>query len=267
MGKSYPLGRETAKTRHVVPAYYNGIEWEAKTSNRACTFDESFARLRKAGYERHALPSEILFLHDAGLLTDVIENAEREIQSGKLGASHGIYAESEIECAVRSRDRWKKEGNGLEERLMPVYNDLKSRGATWVSMAFEVQGNTLIVYKHPEGLVCGKRKDAYVKEGFTCQEEKQFRIDERWGNRSVTLNYFSNSFVNYLFGRNYSQLPLRITSAPNLLRIPTFRIRLPADGTIWPVAHWHGPAYRQFSLVGHHWINHYSRGVRNKTVL
>lgn len=89
------------------------------TEKKLLHYDESLARLRAAGYERHARPQEVFSLLINGL-------------EGKL--------------------------TGASQPLAAVKNDILTGYEEWLNLAFERKGAVLVAYLDPEGLVWRKDK-------------------------------------------------------------------------------------------------------------
>ncbi|MEK6950365.1 MAG: hypothetical protein AABX13_01425 [Nanoarchaeota archaeon] len=143
----------------------------------------------------------------------------------------------------------------LEGKLTPeqrtVANNMLSFPGEWVSLAMERQGNVLVCYFEPEGLVWRPAvldrekgrwtKNYYERDNFRFTERKEYILRKRYGlfripaGQEINLNQFSDELVTALFSRPFKDLPLKMRKDINDRRV---KLRLPPEGELWPVARW-----------------------------
>ncbi len=147
----------------------------------------------------------------------------------------------------------------LEEKLVNTsyrnkYTDMISIAGEWFSTAFERQGNILIAYLDPEGLVWNS--NTYVKDSsFKFVDKQEFDIAGKLSNTWIPLNEFNDDLLQAVYGRKFKDLPQAMRKGNNKAHM-----QLPLDNTAWPV----GRCYRGYGVCGSHLETWTSRGVRKK---
>jgi len=122
---------------------------------------------------------------------------------------------------------------GLEGRLTTdfkqVYNDMFTGYGEWLNMAMERQGDKLITYLDPEGLVWDGAQ--YVKEpGFKYEERKEFDVTGKASQTHIDLKLFDKQLVRYVYGRTFADLPSEMKEGDKRAQV-----YLPAEGMVRPV--------------------------------
>jgi len=120
--------------------------------------------------------------------------------------------------------------DSLEEKLTPqdqtIVNDMLSSWGEWLSVAWERQGNILIAYLDPIGLVWDKSKFFYFKQDFQYTSQHVFDITDKNSQEWISLRDFSDDFVEFHYGRKFDDLPAEIQQKAYIL--------LPPEGVIRP---------------------------------
>jgi hypothetical protein len=146
--------------------------------------------------------------------------------------------------------------DGLEKKLAgalaDVNNDFFASYGEWLSCAFERQGDKLITYLDPEGLVW--KNDKYVKQDFKCADKQEFRIAGKASNEWIPLQEIDTNLITFLYTRPFKDLPEELQKGNRKAHI-TF----PADGTAWPVGRAYDVSRYDVNGNGYCWA---SRGVR-----
>lgn len=122
----------------------------------------------------------------------------------------------------------------LQGKLNIVADEMLSGCGDWLSMAMERNGNILICYLHPEGLVWDEGKGIYVQNGFKYYSKQYFNISGKESNKDVGLNEFGDGFVNLFYGRSFNELPKEMREGDKKANIS-----LPRDKEVWPVSYHH----------------------------
>jgi len=181
---------------------YRGIEFEGDSPSvqhygeRRKTlhhFGESLTRLRERGFERHPRPAEVY-----GLIIDRLE--------GKLSPMQlQLYADIFVPFALRY---------GSEHHLYC---------GEFLSLAVDLEADGIQTYLDPEGLTYHNHYGGYYTKGpnFTCAESRRFRIVGKRDRGPLGLEEMENSFVEYICGRRYEELPIEMREGPNKIRIFT----------------------------------------------
>ncbi len=144
-----------------------------------------------------------------------------------------LLREAGYERHLRPVEAFTFLAEGLEGKLnskhKKVHDDMLISYGEWLSMAFERQGNTLITYLDPEGLVWDGTK--YGKErGFSCSKQKEFDITGKPSQTYLDLNLFDEQLVRYVYGRSFSDLPPKMKEG--IFRAGLY---LPPDNEVRPV--------------------------------
>ncbi len=185
---------QDVRERDVLNTSYQDVVFEERafrkrrqTEKELLTYTQSLARLRKAGFERHARPQEEFSLIIAGL-------------EGKLSNA----------------------------REQGVYADMFTSYGEWLSLAFERQGDVLVAYIDPEGLVY---KNGYRKsKKFSFAHKEDFDITGKQSGSLIDVQEFGDDFVQFLYGRRFAQLPDEMRMGSRRAQVA-----LPSDGIVWPV--------------------------------
>jgi hypothetical protein len=206
----------------IITAGYTGIEFEAKAppidlEKRICYYDGSLERIKAAGYERHASPSEVF-----SLLADNLK--------GKL-----------------------------QDNLAKVAENMLYSTGEWMSMAFEREGDILVCYLHPEGLVWDEHKRIYAKNKFKYACLSRFDISGRKSDKNIPLERFEDKLVKMLYGRSFDDLPEKMREGDKKAGIS-----IPPEGAIYPVAR---NNYYMYTLSANEIACWASRGVKEKDML
>ncbi len=148
--------------------------------------------------------------------------------------------------------------DGLEGKLSgslaEVQNDMFASYGEWLSMAFERQGNVLIAYLDPEGLVWKDNK--YVKDSFRFADKQEFDITGKESNKWIPLAEFGDDLVQAVYGRKFKDLPQDMREGNRKAHLA-----LPANETAWPVGR--GNFNGRYSVSGFSYLA--SRGVRSSS--
>jgi hypothetical protein len=149
--------------------------------------------------------------------------------------------------------------DGLEGRLAgsisDVQKDMLTSHGEWMSMAFERQGNILIAYLDPEGLVWNS--NTYVKDSsFKFVDKQEFDIAGKQSNTLIPLDEFSDDLVQAIYGRKFKDLPQDMREGNRKAHMG-----LPSGGAAWPVGRGN---FNVGCIVSgyYYFINVASRGVR-----
>ncbi len=135
-----------------------------------------------------------------------------------------------------------------DEKLKKVKEDMFKSYGEWLSCAFEKQGDKLIVYLDPTGLVWNGSE--YVKtENFACSAKKEFNIPEVKSQTWTSINKLPDDWVEYIYTRKFADLPKDVQE-----KAQTY---LPPSGKIWPV----GRGVCGYGVVGYGYGLGASRGV------
>ena len=173
----------------------------------------------------------------------VEENAKRDV--GQVDKSLMYYDKSLADLRskgfarhLRPQEVFGLLADGLEGKLSGeqkvVYDDMLSSYGEWLSLVFERDGNNLVCYLDPEGLVW--KDGRYVKDAnFKFVEKKVFDIAGKSSDRWIDLREFGDDFVRFLYGRSFSDLPVQMWEGA--LRAQVY---LPPDKTAWPVGRGYG---------------------------
>ncbi|MBI4016820.1 MAG: hypothetical protein HY363_03955, partial [Candidatus Aenigmarchaeota archaeon] len=146
--------------------------------------------------------------------------------------------------------------DGLEGKLSGalkvVYDDMLAGYGEWLSLAFEREGDRLVCYLDPEGLVWGDGR--YVKDSnFKFAEKKVFDVSGKSSNQWIGLGEFGDDFVRFLYGRSFSDLPVQMREG-----YQRARVYLPSDKIAWPVGR---GDFVRFDVCGFGYYGGASRGV------
>ncbi len=144
--------------------------------------------------------------------------------------------------------------DGLEQKLAGALADVNTDFFTnygeWLSCAFERQGDKLIAYLDPEGLVW--KNDKYVKQDFKFADKQEFSIAGKASNVWIPLQEIDTNLVTFLYTRPFKDLPEELQKGNRKANIA-----FPADGAAWPVGRvsndWYNVIYCNYGA---------SRGVR-----
>ncbi len=211
---------------------YNNLEWEhpayreaGQAEKKLLSYDKSLERLRAAGYERHARPSEVF-----GLLIDGLE--------GKLTGQHkAIYDDM-----LTSYGEWMSAAVLVKQQ--------KSGGIWGVGGSTK---QTLTMYLDPEGLAWDGKK--YVQQNFTYAEKKEFDITGKPLNAFVELTQVDVALVQDFYGCSYAQLPQQMREGDK-----RGGFWFPSADQIWPVGRGDFYFNRLNTFIYYH-ISRASRGV------
>lgn len=173
---------------------YNGLEWELDASRNDAghillsPYEIGLGDLRGRGYSRHPSPAE-----EFSLIFDGIERK-------------------------------------LEKEMYKVLKYMVSNPffGEWLSMAFERDGDWLIAYLQPEGLVY--EMGNYVKRNFSYIEKRRFNIAGKGSEIGVPLQEFSDEFSLFVFGRKFADFPQAVRE-----KNADVKVTLPRDYVISPV--------------------------------
>ena len=164
--------------------------------------------------------------------------------------------ENGFERHARPREVFELIAAGLEGRLSRtkknVYDDMLNGNGEWLSLAFEKNDDVLICYLDPEGLIWNGKDDKYFKDNFRFAEKKEFNIAEKPSQKWIELKIFSDDFVQYIYGRDFKDLPMEMREGKNRAKI-----WLPYKNAIaWPVGR--GDSH---NVGGYGYVSRASRGV------
>ena len=159
---------------NVVGSSYKSVVFEpvayresGKAEKAPLTFDASLARLRKAGFERHARSQEVF-----GLLIDGLE--------GKLaGGLNGV-----CDDMFKSWGEWLSLAVERKGDMLVAYLDPKKLAWDKNCGEYIVQGNQV---------------DCVGKETFGIKGKQS----QTW----IDLKQFEDKFVKFMYGRSFKQLP------------------------------------------------------------
>lgn len=142
------------------------------------------------------------------------------------------------------------EGKLQNLTLLAIHRNMFESHGEWLSLAFERRGDVLLAYVDPE-LVIQKLNEPL--DEFPCTEVKRFTIIGKPSNRQIDLKEFDDEFVQFMYGRPFTDLP-------PILREGNLRARvvLPYDGTMQFV----GRYCYEGKLINNYGYVWASRGVR-----
>ncbi len=118
--------------------------------------------------------------------------------------------------------------NKVTAEQKSIVKDLLNNYSEWLSAAMERNGDTLIVYTDPEGLIWDG--STYVRQNFKFGSKQDFSIAGIPSTKLVDLNQFGNDLVEFLYTRKFAQLPqaMREDGSRAHLYLPTDEQILPA---------------------------------------
>ncbi len=169
----------------------------------------------KAKYSNNNPNEKHLFTYDKSL--ERIKQKNSNARHARPSEAFGLI----IDCL---------ENKVNDEKLLKVKEDMLESYGEWLSCAFERQGNTLIVYLDPEGILWDGSRYAKNKD-FKFADKKEFNITGINSREWNDLNKFSDELVKYLYGRIFSDLPTEIKTGHKRAQV-----YLPPDEKICPVA-------------------------------
>ena len=133
-----------------------------------------------------------------------------------------------------------------------VHDDLLTNHGEWLSMAMERQGDTLITYLDPEGLVWNGAK--YVQErSFTFSKKEEFDITGKASHTFIDLKLFDEQLVRYVYGRAFADLPSEMKEGDRRAQL-----HLQAEGMVRPVGR---GGFGSGFVIGNFFDSWASRGV------
>lgn len=132
-----------------------------------------------------------------------------------------------------------------------ITEDMQSCCGEWLNVAFERQGDELIAYVNPEGLEWKGDYEHLQTKDFRYTERKEFDIGRKPSHEWLDLNLFSDDFVQFVCGRPYAQLPLKMRSGEKKTKV--FLLK---EGITAPVG------LHRFSIDACYYQRRVSRGVR-----
>jgi len=111
----------------------------------------------------------------------------------------------------------------LSSELDNIVQDMQISGE-WLSCAFEIKGVFLYVYLDPEGLVY--RGEKYVKQDFSCSEERIFNIKGIHLQERISIKDLPAGLIPYFYGKKFENLPKKLQDS---------EFFLPSNNVIRPV--------------------------------
>jgi len=122
----------------------------------------------------------------------------------------------------------------------------------WLSLAFERQGDILVAYIHPEGLVWNG--ETYEKQNFQYAGTQTFHITRIPSTNWARVRELDNEIVRFIYSKPFKELPQQIRTQT--------RLYLPPENTLLPVGF--GDFDHRLVVYSEH-NNTGSRGVRETT--
>jgi len=187
---------------------------------------------------------------------DVVFESPTDAIGRRYNASFSSLRKRGYERFPRPSEVFTLLAESLEGKLTPhdnaVAQDMLSSWGEWLSVAWERQGNILIAYLDPIGLVWDKSKFFYFKQDFQYTSQHVFDITDKNSQEWISLRDFSDDFVEFHYGRKFCDLPAEIQQ--------NAYICLPTDGVLWPAGR--GDYDDGYDIVGYGYDGRASRGVR-----
>src|SRR3989338_7358860 len=184
---------------------HNNLSLEDRTyqengETKLLPYDQSFARLRQAGFIRHLYPAEAFQF--------IIDGLEM-----KLAPHQHLFCAQMLTSPVE----WLNIAIGVEEKKRILRSNSR----------------TFTLYFDPEGLVWDPKKRQYDTQEFIYSRKQDFDITSLPVAQYVDLSHFSDPFAITLIGRTCSSLPEKLRCKDDSRRVQVY---IPRVGTIWPAA-------------------------------
>ena len=168
-----------------------------------------------------------------------------------------------FERYLRSDEAFRLNMDILESKVeFPLQEVFDYTGYEWLSLAWEIKGQSLIAYVNPVGLQFQEYTDSVTKAirykyrtpHFGYKDKKSFSIEKMCSKgleKRYSLSEFDNDFIEFHCGRTFVDLPQVIKDSA--------KVDLPPENFLVPVAH--SPSIFIFGHVG---CNGLERGVRKQ---
>ncbi len=148
--------------------------------------------------------------------------------------------------------------NKSNSKYKDLAKDMIECSGEWLSVAFKIDGDDLLVYLDPENLVWFCEKGIYVADGYTevlhHSGEFKFNISGIQDlDQGTDLKEFPTEFVELMYGRKFDDLPRQMREGENKARV-----YLPLYTNLRPVS-----LCNRYSMNSNYYKRE-SRGVRIK---